>query len=257
MRLDVQEFGPSAGRTVVALHGVTGSPHVFRRLAHRLPSFHFVAPAFRGHGASPKEPPWDLSAHLRDVRETLDARGISRAPFIGFSFGGRVAVELLVADRSRIERLVLLDPALRVDPQRALAITDGLLADTSYGSTEEAIQARIDLGLTPYAPREHWDIWAEDLVEGPDGRLRLPFSRPAAMTIYSELTTPPPPFASLRLPTLLIVGAESPLVTPQQIERYKYELADFLEVKSVRAKHQLIGDAADEVAAAVGAFLAR
>jgi len=77
------------------------------------------------------------------------------------------------------------------------------------------------------------------------------------MTIYSELTTPPPPFASLRLPTLLIVGAESPLVTPQQIERYKYELADFLEVKTVRAKHQLIGDAADEVAAAVGTFLAR
>ena len=256
MRLHVQEFGPGAGRTIVALHGVTGTPRVFRRLADRLPSFRLVAPALRGHGPSTKEPPWDLAMHLRDVRETLDGMGISRAPFIGFSFGGRLAVELLAADRARVERLVLLDPVLRLDPRRAVELTDALLPDTSFGSVEEAIQARIALGIASYAPREHWDVWAEDLVAGPDGRLRLPFSRPAAITIYSELTTPPPPFERLRVPTLLVVGAESSLVTPQQIERYRYELGDFLEVKPVRAKHQVIGDAADDVAAAVGAFLA-
>jgi lipase len=257
VRLHVHEFGPSLGRTVVALHGVTGSPQVFRRLADRLPQFRFVAPALRGHGASTKEPPWDLSMHLRDVRETLDGMGIARAPFIGFSFGGRLAVELLAADRSRIERLVLLDPALRVDPRRVVELTDALLPDTSYGSIEEAIQGRMALGIASYAPREHWESWAEDLVAGSDGRLRLPFSRPAAIAIYSELTTPPPPFDRLRVPTLLIVGAESPLVTPRQIERYRHELGDFLEVKSVRAKHQVIGDAADDVAASVGPFLAR
>jgi pimeloyl-ACP methyl ester carboxylesterase len=71
------------------------------------------------------------------------------------------------------------------------------------------------------------------------------------------MTTPPPPFDALRLPTLLIVGAESTLVTPKQIEAYRYALGDFLEVKTVRAKHQVIGDALDDVAAAVGAFLAR
>jgi len=46
-------------------------------------------------------------------------------------------------------------------------------------------------------------------------------------------------------------------VTARQLERYRYELGDFLEVKTVHAKHQIIGDAADEVAVAVGAFLAR
>jgi hypothetical protein len=71
------------------------------------------------------------------------------------------------------------------------------------------------------------------------------------------MSTAPPPFGALRLPTLLIVGAESALVTPKQIEAYRYELGDLLEVKSVRAKHQVIGDAADDVAAAIGVFLAR
>jgi lipase len=255
MRLHVHEFGPGAGRTVVALHGVTGLPQVFRRLADRLGAFRFVAPDLRGHGASGTDPPWDLSMHLRDVRETLDAMGISRAPFIGYSFGGRLAVELLAADRSRVEKLVLLDPALQMDPREVTAATDRLLTDASFASIEEAIEARAP--TAPYAPREHFDRWAENLVAGADGRLRLPFSRAAAITILSELSTPPPPFASLRIPTLLIVGAESTMVTPRQIERYRYELGDFLEVKTVLAKHQVIGDAADDVAAAVGAFLAR
>jgi lipase len=257
VRLHVHEFGPGAGRTVVALHGVTSTGHGLVRLADRLPGFHIVAPDLRGHGASTKDPPWDLSMHLRDLRETLDAMGIARAPFIGFSFGGRLAVELIAADRSRVEKLILLDPALRVEPARARISTDALLEDTSFASIEDGIAARIASGLSPYAPREHWDRWSEQLVQGADGRYRMPFSRPAAIAIYSEMTTPPPPFDTLRLPTLLIVGSESTLVTPKQIEGYRKELGDFLAVQQVRAKHQVIGDAADEVAAAIGAFLAR
>ena len=257
MRLHVHEFGPGAGRTVVALHGVTSSGLVFRRLAPRLPAFRFVAPDLRGHGASAKEPPWDISAHLRDVRETLDAAGIARAPFIGFSFGGRLALELVAAEQSRVEKLVLLDPALYIPAERAKTGADALLADTSYASVADAIEERIASGWAPYAPREHWEMWAEQLVEGPDARWRLPGSRAAAITIWSEMSTPPPLFERCRVPTLLIVGGLSDLVPQKLVDRYQYELGDFLEVKTVKARHQVIGDAADDVAAAIGAFLAR
>ena len=253
----MHELGPSAGRTVVALHGVTGAATVFRRLSHRLPDFRLVAPDLRGHGGSSADPPWDLSMHLRDVRETLDAMGISRAPFIGFSFGGRIAMELVALDRPRVEKLVLLDPAIQMTGERVAETTNALLSDTSWASRDDAIESRLASGLAPYAPREHWELWSEGLVEGGDGRLRLPFSRPAAITILSELATPPPSFDTLRIPTLLIVGTESTLVTPKQRDRYRYELGDFLETATVRAKHNLIADAADEVAAAVKAFLAR
>ena len=183
--------------------------------------------------------------------------GVAQAPFIGFSLGGRIAVELVAAERFRVERLVLMEPALQTDPRRAAANAEALLTDTSFSSTEEAIQARIASGFAPYAPREHWDSWSEQLATGPDGRLRLPFSRAAAIALHGELTTPPPPFDRLRLPTLLILGAESDLITPKQLERYTYDLGDYLEVRTVKAKHQLIGDAADEVAAAIARFLAR
>ena len=253
----MHEFGPGAGRTVVALHGLTGAATVFRRLAHRLLDFRLFAPDLRGHGSSPADPPWDLSAHLRDIRETCDAAGIARAPFIGFSFGGRLAMELLASDRTRVERLVLFDPAIQIDATNVTARTDELLKDTSWASAQEAIASRIASGIAPYSPREHWELWSEGLVTGADGRVRLPFSRAAAITIYSELATPPPQFDALRVPTLLIVGAESPLVTPKQRERYRHDLGDLLEIVTVRAKHNVIADAADEVAAAIKAFLAR
>jgi lipase len=195
--------------------------------------------------------------HLRDVRETLDALGIARAPVIGFSFGGRLAMELVAADRSRVEKLILLDPAIQMTDEAVVARTNELLVDTSWADPAEAIESRIALGSAPYAPREHWELWSEGLVEGNDRRYRLPFSRPAAITIYSELATPPPRFESLRLPTLLIVGSESSLVTQKQRDGYKYELADFLDLRTVRAKHSVIADAADAVAAAINAFLAR
>ncbi len=253
----MHEFGPGAGRTVVALHGVTGAATAFRRLAHRLPDFRLVAPDLRGHGGSTIDPPWDLSVHLRDVRETLDGMGIARAPFIGFSFGGRLAMELVASERFRVEKLVLLDPAIQMPAERVVVRTNELLTDTSWANPVEAIDDRVASGFAPYAPREHWELWSEGLVEGGDGRLRLPFSRPAAIAIYGELATPPPPFAALRVPTLLILGSGSELVTPKQRERYKYELADYLEVATVRAKHNVIADAADDVAAAIKVFLAR
>ena len=253
----MHEFGPSAGRTVVALHGLTGAATIYRRLAHRLPDFRLVAPDLRGHGGSPKDPPWDLSVHLRDIRETLDAAGIARAPFIGFSLGGRLAMELLAGDRSRVEKLVLLDPAIQMTAENVVARTNEQLVDISWASADEAIERRVAMGIAPYAPREHWELWSEDLLAGADGRVRLPYSRAAAITLYSELSTPPPSFASLRVPTLLMVGSESELVTAKQRERYTKELADFLEIVTVRAKHNLIADAADEVASAIKAFLAR
>ena len=253
----MHEFGPTAGRTVVALHGVTGAATVFRRLAPRLPDFRLVAPDLRGHGSSPQDPPWDLSAHLRDIRETLDAAGIARAPFIGFSFGGRLAMELLASDRSRVERLVLFDPAIQMSAENVTARTSEQLTDTSWASVDDAIESRVSSRIAPYSPREHWEYWSEGLVAGADGRVRLPHSRAAAITIYSELATPPPPFGSLRVPTLLVVGAESQLVTAKQRERYQHDLGDYLEVLTVRAKHNVIADAADEVGAAVKAFLAR
>ncbi|HVR88697.1 MAG TPA: hypothetical protein VHG53_04030 [Candidatus Limnocylindria bacterium] len=60
----------------------------------------------------------------------------------------------------RVERLVLLDPALHIPPGPARTAADAVRSDTSWALTEEAIAVRIATGIAPYAPREFWDNWA-------------------------------------------------------------------------------------------------
>src|SRR5918993_2408345 len=88
----------------------------FRRLAEeRLAGrFRVLAPDLRGHGRSGWERPWTIAQHVEDLRETLEAAGVERAPVIGHSFGGRLTLELTAA--GVVERSVLLDPAVLGPP---------------------------------------------------------------------------------------------------------------------------------------------
>jgi pimeloyl-ACP methyl ester carboxylesterase len=121
VNLHVTEFGQDE-RWALCLHGVGRTGELYAPLAAELPGWRLVAYDLRGHGLSPPEPPWLIATQLADVLETLgDARPDA---WIGHSFGGRLIIELAGRDSDRIARAVLLDPAIRVRPDIALAETD-------------------------------------------------------------------------------------------------------------------------------------
>jgi 3-oxoadipate enol-lactonase len=62
----------------------------------------------RGYGRSRLEP--GVISHAGDLVELLDAVGLERTSLVGGSLGGRVALEVAVAQPDRIEKLVLLNP---------------------------------------------------------------------------------------------------------------------------------------------------
>jgi 3-oxoadipate enol-lactonase len=62
----------------------------------------------RGYGRSPLEP--GVISHAQDLVVLLDAVGLERTSLVGGSLGGRVALEVAVAQPDRIEKLVLLNP---------------------------------------------------------------------------------------------------------------------------------------------------
>jgi lipase len=103
---------------------------------------------------------------------------------------------------------VLLDPAMHVDPAVATERAEGLRTDLSFGSPDEAIDARLGDGTlftTPRATLE--EEAAAHLEQGEDGRFRWRFSPPSVIAAWSEMASPAPPWPPC--PTLVVIGARS------------------------------------------------
>ncbi len=99
-----------AARPLVLLHGFTGSAASWEgvRAAFRT-SRRVVALDLPGHGATVVAPGFDHSlARTADlVAAAMDALGIAAADVIGYSMGGRIALQLALAHGSRVAHLVL------------------------------------------------------------------------------------------------------------------------------------------------------
>jgi lipase len=248
MRLHVHSWGDPAAPPLICLHGVTGHGERFQRLAEQRwgERFRVLAPDLRGHGRSGYEPPWTFPTHVADLVETLDALGIGQADWVGHSFGGRLVLELAARHPERIRRAVLLDPAIQILPHIALAAADAERADAVYASPDEYADGR------PDSPRE---VVLEDarlhLETLSDGRLRRRNCQAAAVSIFAELASDPPPLDTLRAPTLLIHAPAYGLVREEHLAAY----AARVEALGVPGMHMVMWDAFDEVADAVLQFL--
>ena len=150
--LHVETWGDPANPRVVCLHGVTGHGGGARRVAEGwLADRYVVAPDLLGHGSSPYEPPWSIDEH---VRLLLEAVGDEPAAWIGHSFGGRLAFEVAARRPELVERLVLLDPAILIDPEIALLVAEKDRRDRSYASFEEGVERRFVESLLTRTSRD-------------------------------------------------------------------------------------------------------
>jgi lipase len=250
--LNLYRWGDPALPPLVCLHGVTSYGGRFATLAERLTDrYHVIAPDLLGHGHSSREPPWDVDAHLSAV---LAAVPDGPAVWTGHSFGGRLVAELAARDPDRVERAVLLDPALSVLPTVALDMAELERADTSYASVEEAVQMRYDTGRLLLAPPE--PVIESDrghLESGPDGRLRYRYCKSTVIAAWSIMASPAPPPAAV--PTLFVLGADSWLTVDEQVAAYRRTLGDLVEVVTVPGGHTVYWDALDETSDALNVFL--
>ena len=255
MLLQLHEWGDRAAPPVVALHGIGGFGRRFRKLAEEyLTDYRVVAPDLRGHGSSSWEPPWTISTHVSDVLETIEHAGIERAAFVGHSYGGRLILELADLAPERIERAALLDPAIELLPHVGYDFAERERRDGAFKEPEDAVDERLDFDSATPRPFVEEDA-REHLERGRDGLYRYRYCRPAAVTAYGELCTPPPPPESLRTATLLVHAGEFGLVREEQLETYVTVLGERLEVVEVPGGHMVFWDAYEQTAAAVVGFL--
>jgi lipase len=253
------EWGERGAPPLVCLHGVTSHALHFEQLGRRLGATrHVVALDQRGHGRSTWEPPWHLEQYVADAVAAVREHGVDGpAAWLGHSFGGRVAYEVAAARPELVERLVLLDPAIRLDPSVGLYAAENARQERAYASFEEAVDRRYEesaLHSTPRALLE--EELRGHLEQGEDGLWRYRYCQSAVVAAYGEMSREPPPFERVRIPTLLLLGEDSYLRYDDLLGPHAAALGDLLEVVRVPGGHTVLWDALDDTVAAVARFLA-
>ncbi len=153
-RLHVERWG--SGPPIVLLHGGASSSAQWRRLRPLLEDrYQLIAPDLVGCGQTPAWPKKEIVGH--DTQADLVAAelgGGHAAPvtLVGHSFGGAIAVRLVLRYPHLVRSLVLIEPILMVllrdagDPlfPEYEALATGFIADAAAGRPEAAWAAYLD-----------------------------------------------------------------------------------------------------------------
>jgi len=113
IHLHYQQSG--AGPDIVMLHGITGNLAIWHLeiVPALMPEYRITTYDLRGHGYSEVPPTGYTTAdHARDLNGLLEALGIERAHVIGHSFGADIALHFSILFPERVNRLVLVEPAI-------------------------------------------------------------------------------------------------------------------------------------------------
>ena len=177
--------------------------------------------------------------------------------WVGHSFGGRLVLELAHRHPERVDRGVLLDPAVWVPPSYALEQAEAARYDNSFASVEEAVSKRLVDGTVHRASRELLEEdFAAHLAPGDDGRLRPRFSRASVIGMWREMSRTPPQ-RRLEVPLLLARAVEAAVCPPVLVEAYRDTVGEALETTELPGGHIVFWDALAESGDAIEAFLLR
>lgn len=265
LRLRADLWGKPQHPPAVLLHGGGQTRHAWGDTARRLAEdgWYAVTVDLRGHGDSD----WSAEGNygLRPMADDLVmiAESLDHSPvLIGASMGGMTALFAEGYLKPGLARgLVLVDIAPRMEASGVSRIVKFMLAhQDGFASLEEAADAIAD-----YRRHRNRPVTTEGLKKnlrlGDDGRYywhwdpkMLTPRNPEAVSDYARLYEAA---RNLRLPTLLVKGKQSDVVSDESVREFRELVPDseFADVSG--AGHMVAGDNNDDFSAAILDFMAR
>lgn len=223
---------PGGDPPLVLLHGLSANAHSFGGLvaAGLSPRFRVIAPDLRGRGASDKPATgYTMAHHAADVIGLLDALGLERVVLGGHSFGGLLSIYLAAHHPERIERVIVIDASLELQPQVRELLRPSL--DRLEQVLPSAAAYLDQIRAAPYVQGQ-WNpeieaYYRAEIREAPDGTARSVTSASAiAQALDGVIAEPWPELARrVRQPTLLLNASEPygppgspPLILPVHVQ---------------------------------------
>ena len=258
--------GPEDAPPVLFLHGGGQTRHAWGGAAQRIAEqgWRTVTLDLRGHGESDWAPNADYSmeAFSGDVRCVIAALGTAPV-LVGASLGGITAMTTEGAVEDNVSRgLVLVDISPLPNPDGVTKIKDFMESGyEGFATLDEAAAA-----IAAYTPQRRREVNYEGLkkvLRERDGRwwwhwdpafMRIPpINLPASTeNLESQRAT----MGRIHVPTLLVRGMLSDIVTEEGVAELKASIPQAHVVEVGGASHMIAGDKNDAFAEAVISFLA-
>lgn len=255
------------GPTVLLLHGGGQTRHSWDQTARRLAANGYTAIALdmRGHGDSGWSPDghYGFGVHARDLRAVLSQLD-DRPAIIGASMGGVAGLLALGEDPAggvgMATSLVLVDVTPRMEPEGIQRIREFMTGrPEGFASLEEAADAVAS--YLPNRPRPSSTAGlAKNLRLHPDNRYRWHWdpqimnNMPEQRVLHNLLVEAA---RGVRVPTLLVRGTHSDVVSNQGIEELSTLIPHVQIAEVADAGHMVAGDSNDPFSAEIIAFLDR
>jgi 3-oxoadipate enol-lactonase len=216
-RIDVEVAGD--GDAVVLLHGFPLTRRIWDAQVRALSQhFRVVAMDLRGMGASSvPDGPYLMETLAGDVAAVLDALGIERATVAGHSLGGYVALAFARMYVERLERLALVTSRITADTPERAAHRFELADDAERNASSARIIGEMrdaTLGATTRRKRPEIAEKFTKIAENNDPRGLVAMLRGMALRDGAEDIA-----GDLRLPVLVVGGAEDPGMAPGEPEQ--------------------------------------
>jgi len=274
--LTADDWGTLDDPPVLLLHGGGQTRHAWRATAPTLASggWRVVALDLRGHGDSdwPDADGYEIDHFASDLLSVIDQLG--RAPvLVGASVGGIMGLAAqLRADHQLYAAVALVDIAPRMEPEGVERVVGFMLEyPDGFATLDDAADA-----VAAYLPHRrrptNTDGLRRSLIEGDDGRWRWRWD-PRFLTSQPEFQSGDPraihrrtddmrdaltkAARRLTVPTLLIRGAMSDVVSPESVEHFLDAVPHATYVDVAEASHMVAGDRNDIFTAALVEFLRR
>ena len=219
--LDLSAYMFGAGPPVLLLHGLAATKLSYLPLLPALAErYTVIVPDLPGHGESPKPKARYTPAYFAEViRGLLDEVGVDQTAIVGNSMGGRIALEVASRLPTRINSLILLDPAAAGLPFPLYARLLGLLP-TGVGAVPVPWRKRIvvaairQLFANPDTlPRAGYLAAADEFIRiYRKGRARVALLSAMRGLIADEPEAFYRRAARIEAPTLIVWGREDRLV---------------------------------------------
>ena len=213
-RTRIAYWRSGSGAPLVLVHGTTADHTRWARLLPELePLFTVYAMDRRGRGGSGDGPAYSIEREFEDVAAVIDAVG-EPVFLLGHSYGALVSLEASLVT-PYVRRLILYEPPISIG------------VPVYPPGVPERIQALVDAG----DPEAGLEVFFREVVRMPDqefdvyrtlpawkGRIRLAPTIPRELAIDQSYGFRRERFADFTIPTLLLLGGESPPAFRQAID---------------------------------------